>query len=86
MGDLIRETTTMRDQDIRDFISSLSPAQQAAALQREEKDRALTRFCEEHGFTYDEGDTAVGEWIRAHPGNVDWNLEEVKAILLRLSG
>jgi hypothetical protein len=49
------------------------------------KDDELTRFQRIHGISDAVAEAAIMEWVVSHNGNFDWNLDEVKAICLRLN-
>ena len=48
------------------------------------KDVQLTRFQQAHGISDRIAEAAIKEWVLSHNGNFDWNLNEVKAICLRM--
>lgn len=65
---------------------SSTPAGKAEVLRLETKDDQLTAFQRQHRISDAIAETAIKEWVMAHGGNFDWNLEDVKAICLRSSG
>lgn len=48
------------------------------------KDVQLTRFQQAYGISDRIAEAAIKEWVLSHNGNFDWNLNEVKAICLRM--
>jgi hypothetical protein len=62
-----------------------TPQGRSTADRLASKDDQLTAFQRAHGIPDSVAEAAIKEWVIEHGGNFDWNLEEVKAICLRLN-
>ena len=69
-------------EEVMDQITS-TPEGRAEVERIGGKDVALTRFQQANGISKRIAEAAIKEWVLAHNGNFDWDLEEVKAICLR---
>jgi len=70
---------------VRQLMDSLqsTPLGRSEVQRLDDKDAALTKIQRERGISDEIVEAAIKEWVLAHDGNFEWDLDQVKSICIR---